>query len=701
MDGIFVSGLPVLLDPSHEVETLVRNRLASFVWPGTDAGTQSPSFPGSRFESAFALPYPAPPEPRLNEWIDPTGVSRFGRGLFLIGTSAMQTVAEDAFGYAGTLGPPEPNQPDAWGQVTGNPVTLKFAFGSSQTSRSVYPLATFSIESHTGYRLWLVPFVDVRYRWLRTLVQITPADCATWSTLFAKLSAAAGQTITAADIATDYGVPDVEAFSGNLSLAVAVDAAALSIGRRATVKPDGSIAIQTASQANTAADASIDSLPLKIGGKSPDVQLPASVEMSGPIASDYFDGGDTWKDTASVSNGVSDANPVSAFTSFYLHRVSGSVVNQAAIDAFLAQVGSDVAAWRPRGGLVVSPSFRTIQPSTAWDYVSFHVNGVDSIHTSAVMMPTDFVPRFWFNQWSNTYVHSQNTASFEPRGGQSVRFAIRSSNYAGIPGTVNVAGFNGSSGDPLLTGHYQTGRGWLPIASNTTSTTTPTNQVNFVLTSDMSGGQASATINGEAKTVVDLAGVYPDLMTGCHGRAVAIDDDTFQIVHSTRPAARYIAYLADDLASSESQAKVDVSAFGITSPEPFVNPYSFTITTGSSGIPDYATITNLLANNGRKGDRVIIARSLAATGVPNDADWYVEDISNSQATRIRGTAESNFDFDENITIENIIGLDGDWPAGTLTQLVTNQHEWEGVTGDKIRAEWNQTNKQWEAYQKDC
>ncbi|MCD0459101.1 hypothetical protein [Roseiconus lacunae] len=701
MSGIELAEHAVLLDPGNKLENLVQDRLRSFAWPSFRK-LKSKRFAsiGKRDSAIFESPYCDTSPPRLNEWIDPTGVSRFGKGIFLVDSEGMTAIATKAFGFEDTLNVTEDN-PENWGESSSS-IKMTFDFNEVEYSRDVYVLSPMLLDAAQGYELWIVPVVDQRYRWLKSTASITGANCASWTSLLTALSGAIGQAIHyPGEIDSKLGIPDIEAFAGPISPAVALDSAALSICCRSFMRADGTIELQTAEDSNTSLDQIQTDSQLRVGGVAPDVQLPEEIEFLGPIASDLFDDGETWRELAEVEGGVEDANPVSIMTTFYRHKINSATVNQTPLDEFLDFASGQIKEWKPRCGFMIAPGLTDFSGCTHIDYASYHVDGAESIHSSAILLPPDFVPTYLLNQWESNYVHNKSTAEFSPQGGSQAIISRRSSNYTGSVLPVGLGGgFAGQSGEPSLVAHYQTGQGWIPVTSGSSSGGSEVST--FVLTSNMVAGQASATINGEAATVTDPGGVFFDLMTGCTGRARKIGASTWEIINSTRPAIKYFGTLESDLHSGDDTANVSIPVSGLQSPHPFVNPFPFTVVPGGSGQNDYSEVSNFWNLAGTKGDDVRIARTLSLVGVPGDGYWFIEAIIRKQPQRIRGTVKTNFNFNEQIVLQSIIGLDAPFDNNAILEVtVANVHDWQGEVGDVVRAEWNQLSKTYEAYQKDC
>lgn len=686
-----IANFPILLDPDNRIEYAVTDSVRSIDWNESMVSGLRGSFRGRFASGVAALPFPAVPSPRINEFIDPTNVSRFGRGLFLVGEKAIQAIAERSFGYSGSIA--NDGIPDSWGDQH-QAVPLVFDYQTGAITRDVIPLRPIAIQDN----LWLLPVVDQRYRWLHQTFFLPSYSSLNWEILLGQLFGSIGQTVTLGDpVDSALGLPDVSVFGSDLPTAAAIDLAAMAIGRRA-VFDGGTVRLQTATEGKDAHNWFLAALASMYGKNSPEVTQAASVYVCGPVAVDYYDDGQTWSQAASTTGGRATAPPT-VFTSFYSHQTNyGEAGNSSAVDSFVSAVGTIIDDWRTKTGIVIAPGVVNGPVSGCIDYRAVRLNGVKSLTESAVSLPPDFMPRFFANQWANNYVHAQSTAVLEPRGGNVVKFSLRASGYSGTPQDFTIRSFNGNAGDPTITAHFQSGFGWLPIAATANSASVEIKT--FTVTSNIVNGECNATIEGNAVTVIDPAGDFRDLIPGCVGRARKVATDRWEVLHSQRPAYQYFGEIFESLKSSDTTAKVLINPYALISPEPFTAPFPFDETTYSE--ETWIQISNTMDKTGRAGTNVLIQRSYADVGVPTNQDWYVADVLNQLPSRVKGTAKAAFAANDlTLVIENISGLDGIWDQ-TITELtIQNVHQWEGIIGNKIRAEYNMQQDVWETYQKDC
>lgn len=448
MSGISLAGQSVLLDPDSRIESMINARLRTIIWPSLKSQQrQSPTIPISRPGTTrdwFSIPYGDVPPPRVNEWIDPTGISRYGRGLFLAGKTAMYAIAAAAFGEFTV---PGSGQPELW-EVGYSPITLNFDYNDSTSSfdpsdsavaRSVYLISPMCLDAHRNNSLWLLPVVDERYLWLDLPVDIRRSDCESWDYLFQRIATRIGKTIDTVTADSSLGIPDIRAWSeSRVSAGVALDIAAMSIGLRAALDADGEILLQDGGEAFIAIE-SLSEKGIRLGGISPEMATPENVAVQGPIILDYFDDSTTWEKESEPdkANASSDANAYNVYSTFAIHKINGNELStsETARDSYVDKLGELLLAWRPVPQISIMPGIVFLADSTMIDYVSIHVSGTDDVHTSIVMLPHEFHPKASLCQWPDNYVHASPTAYFESAGSgfPDAVISLESSWYEGTP----------------------------------------------------------------------------------------------------------------------------------------------------------------------------------------------------------------------------------------------------------------------------
>jgi hypothetical protein len=206
----------------------------------------------SRFEQnkGLGLPiinWPAPPVPRLNTLYWPTGATRWAMGWFVARGDALdkiiaKTRSAGRYAVKGTLG-----IGDDLDQNTDTPVH----------SIDMYMLPprpmTRGGESGRNLNAWLVPLVDERYFWqFNNLGDYEVTTSTTWANLFSRIGTQLGITIDAnPSVPSAYLKPDPVDFTRRFdNVALLLDAAAWSIGRRIVRTIDGSVSCQNTATAD-------------------------------------------------------------------------------------------------------------------------------------------------------------------------------------------------------------------------------------------------------------------------------------------------------------------------------------------------------------------------------------------------------------------------------------------------------------------
>lgn len=446
-----ISGEPVLLDYGNNVEAMIANRLRSFVWPQfspLDGKLASNPIVKSDFDAGrFTLPYSEPPSPRINEWISPTGVSRYGRGFFLLSRQSMEVVAAHAFGFVGPLN--ILTVPDQWDANAGTPYatppnmsSLDFfytGFGAFYTP--VWILQPMKVDAE-GVDLWILPVVDNRYTLLRSTNEsflhegINHEDAIYQYGLFNHVD------VDVDPIDPRYQILEYKAFDQqNVSAGIALEALILGAGRRAYFDHFFErIKVQSAADAISRLTEIFDEPGVTLGDKSPMLTRPESILVSGPVAKNYVRCGESWQEEAMIPDGAGTDHKKSLYTTFYKHNfthevdeeeeypeMSANAANSAAGAMLLEVIGDDYDAWKHKPGFVIAPGIREWLDCSCFDYVSYYIKGTDSVYTSAVTLPLDFYPLVNFSQWENHYLHSPDGSGWWFKSGSD-----------GVPGRTGI-----------------------------------------------------------------------------------------------------------------------------------------------------------------------------------------------------------------------------------------------------------------------
>ena len=407
MAEISLAGELVLIDIDNKTEALICNRLTSFVWPSLKrVDPQTNPFVESDYEdSRFALPFGDYPEPRVNEFIDPLGLSRYFRGLVLVDQKAMERVAQIAFGFSGSI---ESGTPASWG-ANSRGVPLKIDYGPDAITRTVYLLPPLAIDAAERNKLFVVPLVDKRFRLLKETGYYTHAipKKKTWQQVVTELVKGTGINLTLPSVDPKLSVPDERAFSNShVPITVALDAILISLGLRAKMLPTETVLIETATQAASSIDAAAGD-DCKFGGRSPRVVIASKLDVTIPVAVNYYECEST-REEGVIAGGSDSVLPYTVHTSHCLHRVDGSELSgcRESLEQLKIGIGEIYSDWstHSRPQFLISPGVHDWH-STYFDYTSVHASGANSLRTSAITTPNDFGPRVNFSQWIHHYIH--------------------------------------------------------------------------------------------------------------------------------------------------------------------------------------------------------------------------------------------------------------------------------------------------------
>lgn len=305
----------------------------------------------------FALPYPTLPPISIGEYQCPTGISRYGRALFLVDWFVLGKIAKKCWGWANENAPAD--IPSDW--VTGSPnaysVSLKFGGQENLVYHvaQMFPLTPYRVPG-LGTNLWLLPLVDQRY-FMRQVHESTSVVPASWSSYFDSLATELGIsaifTNDFLDSAGAYRKPDTRLYKTETpqESAVLMDTAALSVGVRPIYDAVANkFILQNSSNAGLtrikrtadpriiAPDANSPTSPLLIsGGRRGSGVYPEAVKLWVKK-----DGNFVGKNVNIPGGGIKFTTP-SIWTSFE-SNVQGE------IDAFANRVAQDLQSWSDSGG---------------------------------------------------------------------------------------------------------------------------------------------------------------------------------------------------------------------------------------------------------------------------------------------------------------------------------------------------------------
>lgn len=190
----------------------------------------------------------------INEFLFPTGMTRFGRGLFLIDKAHIAQFVNFCWGISW----------DGVGQIPtdgGSPRTLQSAaltvtddLQNAWLFQPLYMLPPIQVDS-TDNELFIVPMVDLRWLTLHDTIDSTESDVnadTTWEDLINSVNAATPNYVVIdpnITVPAAYLQPDPGYFSTTRSVGYVLDRFATSTGNRIVLGNTGIIYIQTYGQA--------------------------------------------------------------------------------------------------------------------------------------------------------------------------------------------------------------------------------------------------------------------------------------------------------------------------------------------------------------------------------------------------------------------------------------------------------------------
>jgi hypothetical protein len=436
----------------------------------------------------------------INEYIFPTGASRFGRGLFLIDQASIQTVMLAAWdiNFDGKGEWPS----NEWRSI--RPLNLWATdSGGNRWNTSVYILPPIQVDSSIDDRqLWILPVVDWRYHLLYEAFDQNDVPSSedswvdsttTWQQLIDAINQQPAPIINplGSPIPAAYLQPDPGYFSARRSMAYAIDHIAHSIGMRAVLeeKPVGfpreKITFQTAAEAGAGLTTWPQGL---IFGTEDNVSASESeyLVLSHRRLNDHYDN-ETWDDQK-VTN-PSPTAPITAVnehvvSTFFLEYYDGVVdtASDAARDALAQQIQSDNSGWDAysynftiAGGPQAS---RQLESNGFTDYMHVKMDcskAIPELMTTYQSRKPNQHPIVNLSQSPDLYRHPQELARMTltsagiPVGSDEGQAEIikNETPYNGTPKTVKVhllePATTAIAGGSVVTCYYQSEEGWFII----------------------------------------------------------------------------------------------------------------------------------------------------------------------------------------------------------------------------------------------
>lgn len=728
-DGITYAGQPVLLDLEDHLKGWIAQRWPESRWPthGSRLNRKISSSPwGSSDSDAFILPYDEAPAPQLNELIIPAGASRYARGLFMVDERSLLEISKVIWGSAGNVAPTA----DPWG-TSQDAAAFSVEYNGQSFSWDLYALQPLPVRGEfsdgTGTNgLWLLPLVDYRYFLVREAFETTVPQNTTWAELFTMLANAAGVSgLSAPSVDSDYGEPDRSAFDqSGVSLGVAIDAAALSIGRRVVPVGGGkTLSLQSVAVADStfsenvqmfAAASYLDVSPLASGNISAPIALPYECLVTARRAMDHAGTGELETSLGRVLESSDSAEVPTVYTPFWLEYFDSAVNATSAtrFGALTSQIGADMLAWR-KGAY--SSQYASVLPYKLCgydDYLSFRCSGSRSIYpliTHVVALRQDFRPVVSLNQSPGVYVHphevavmtvySEGVVTIHPADGP-----YNGANIEQVP-AVTKTGAAVPIDDSVITAHYVNGDGWTKIDGGTGGGggSGSGQIVAFTLTADMTlnpslgYGTATATVDAyyggtaptEPITVHDVQGLYRHAKSSARGWARAGGNDVYAVIQCDQPALQIEATIAQSgtgdpygLRPGEATGKIE-AGYGPLTDQPF-----------GQLLPnlDGVDLPNSLGLYAKVGDKAILQFD-EGTG-----SYFFLQVTRP-CMEIKGTTSASFVSTDPIPLSSVVGVDGVAPATTAS--VVNDFGWSGDAGLTCVARLNIYSGNYEARQLGC
>ncbi len=283
----------------------------------------------------------------INELLFPTGMTRFGRGLFLIDKEHIAALVNFCWGITW----------DGSGQIPtdgGDPRTLNSAalyvtddLDNRWLFQPLYMLPPIQVDS-TDNQLFIVPMVDLR--WLALHDSIDPSETTvnsttTWTDLINSINAATPSYIVidpTITVPTAYLQPDPGYFSANRSVAYALDHFATSTGNRIVLGNSGIINIESYGDA-----LGMSTLPDRamFGSHNAGPMIPDNIQISYRRLYDHADNGSWGNVEADLPqhSGAERHYVTTFYAEYYSEQFDPS--SQADLEALANQIVLNSAEW--------------------------------------------------------------------------------------------------------------------------------------------------------------------------------------------------------------------------------------------------------------------------------------------------------------------------------------------------------------------
>lgn len=244
--------IPLTMDYEGQVSEYLENRYRQGEMPFSHAVLDDYAQPVIGAEVVAHKPPRETELPRvgINEFLLPTGMQRFGRGLFLVDKAHIAALVNFCWGIAWNGVGPIPNDGVEDRTIDAAALYISDDQGVVNLFQPLYMLTPIQVDS-VDNELYIVPMVDFRWLALHFTLgrdEFNVDSTTTWVDLITSINSATpnwlafGGNVT---IASEYLQPDPGYFSAARSLAYALDHLAASIGHRITVGNTGQTHIQS------------------------------------------------------------------------------------------------------------------------------------------------------------------------------------------------------------------------------------------------------------------------------------------------------------------------------------------------------------------------------------------------------------------------------------------------------------------------
>jgi hypothetical protein len=548
MSSVTIAGMPILLDVDRNIQRMIDHKLRSFVWQSIQSATDFPQNLPFIFKDynrdVLTLPYGEVPSPRINEFICPTGMSRFGRGMFLLDSDALD-------------------------QIPGPESSFNIVFTNEDNSTvdiEVHGLRPIAVH---GTDLWILPVVDSRFG-VRNNYEQWYKPTETWQENIQRVH-------DFADIDVRFGYPDKNLILplGNVldthNRAILTDAVAISCGAR-TLGGKGidNLLIQSSQSAKNRLTEIVESPNVMFGGIVGDLVPPGKITVIGPEAYDYVDQKKwLWETNESNDDITSKTLVLSTFRKSFKYPAYPHFGNVQAFNRFVLAISSAFDAWRHPYGILTAAGFHDWRDCACLDYTSIYISGTDSATTSAMTQPPDFFMRVNLSQWNDSYVHTPAGSSWLLKTGESgiskaesdyfgelnlgvgecEILELKSNLYTGTEAVLRAKTQSGSNTEFITAYNSQFNPipGGQVIHADTIDfkavavVPKSNNAIKFITTTEMYNSAATAYLHGgdptETFVVHDIQNHWPEVQVGAVGWA-QFRLDRYEILNVSLPIDR-------------------------------------------------------------------------------------------------------------------------------------------------------------------